>query len=162
VQLSAALRSSELPDDGAASAAAAGLRYVHDGQAGFQRVATGRRLRVGKRWVPEFIYRDQSGHRLRDRGALDRIRGLAIPPAWRSVWICGDARGHLQATGRDARGRKQYRYHPRWREERDGTKYGRMIEFGRALPALRRQVAADLRLPGLPRAKVLAAIVRLL
>ena len=151
-----------MPDEGAASAAAAGLRYVHDGQPGFQRVATGKRLRAGKRWVAEFIYRDKGGHRLRERATLDRIRALAIPPAWRSVWICSDARGHLQATGRDARGRKQYRYHPRWREERDGTKYGRMVEFGRALPGLRRQVAADLRRPGLPRAKVLAAIVGLL
>jgi DNA topoisomerase I len=162
VTLSAALQSSEASDDGAASAAAAGLRYVHDGQPGLQRVATGRHLRVGKRWVAEFFYRDKSGRRMRDRATLDRIRGLAIPPAWRAVWICSDPRGHLQATGRDARGRKQYRYHPRWREERDGTKYGRMIDFGRALPALRRQVAADLRRPGLPRAKVLAAIVRLL
>ncbi|HSS39297.1 MAG TPA: DNA topoisomerase IB, partial [Polyangia bacterium] len=87
---------------------------------------------------------------------------LAIPPAWTDVWICADPQGHIQATGRDARGRKQYRYHPRWREERDSTKYSRMIAFGQALPSLRRRIAADLRLPGLPRRKVLATVVRLL
>jgi DNA topoisomerase I len=148
--------------DPLASAEAAGLRHVRDGVGGFTRHATGKRVRVGKRWVAQFIYRDQTGHQVHDRAVLDRIRALAIPPAWRSVWICGDSRGHLQATGRDVRGRKQYRYHPRWREVRDSTKYDRMIEFGTALPVLRRYVAADLRLPGLPRTKVLAAVVRLL
>ena len=91
-----------------------------------------------------------------------RIRSLVIPPAWTDVWICPDPRGHLQATGRDARGRKQYRYHPRWREVRDEDKYGRLPEFGRALPTIRRHVASDLNRAGLPRRKVLAAIVKLL
>src|SRR5262249_10162252 len=93
---------------------------------------------------------------------LDRIRSLVIPPAWREVWICADPCGHLQATGRDARGRKQHRYHPRWRSVRDADKFGRMLDFGHALPALRRRVARALSLPGLPREKVLATIVRLL
>jgi DNA topoisomerase-1 len=93
---------------------------------------------------------------------LTRIRSLVIPPAWTDVWICPDPRGHLQATGRDARGRKQYRYHPRWREVRDEDKYGRLAEFGRALPAIRRRVARDLGRQGLPREKVLAAVVKLL
>jgi DNA topoisomerase-1 len=93
---------------------------------------------------------------------LTRIRSLVIPPAWTEVWICQDPRGHLQATGRDARGRKQYRYHPRWREVRDGDKYGRLPEFGRALPAIRRRIGRDLARPGLPREKVLAAVVKLL
>ena len=148
--------------DPSASAEAAGLRHVHDGVGGFTRHVTGKRVRIGKRWVAAFSYRDQNGRPVRDRATLDRIRALAIPPAWEAVWICGDARGHLQATGRDVRGRKQYRYHPRWRQERDSTKYDRMVEFGTALPALRRHVAADLRLPGLPHTKVLAAVVRLL
>jgi DNA topoisomerase-1 len=93
---------------------------------------------------------------------LARIRALVIPPAWTDVWICPDPRGHLQATGRDARGRKQYRYHPRWREVRDEDKYGRLHEFGRVLPSIRRRVARDLGRPGLPREKVLAAVVKLL
>jgi DNA topoisomerase-1 len=101
------------------------------------------------------------GQRVR-QADLARIRSLVIPPAWTEVWICPDPRGHLQATGRDARGRKQYRYHPRWREVRDGDKYGRLPEFGRALPAIRRRVARDLSRSGLPRAKVVAAIVKLL
>jgi DNA topoisomerase-1 len=99
---------------------------------------------------------------VRDRATLDRIRSLAIPPAWESVWICPRGDGHLQATGRDARGRKQYRYHPQWREVRDETKYGRMAAFGRALPRIRRRVTRDLALPGLPREKILATLVRLL
>jgi len=93
---------------------------------------------------------------------LRRIQGLAIPPAWTDVWICPRPDGHLQATGRDARGRKQYRYHPRWRAVRDTTKYDRMIAFGEALPQLRGHLEQDLALPGLPRAKVLATVVRLL
>ena len=93
---------------------------------------------------------------------LARIRSLAVPPAYKDVWICLYANGHLQATGRDARGRKQYRYHPRWRVHRDATKFDRMLEFGRALPRIRRRVARDLRQAGLPREKVLATIVRLL
>ncbi len=93
---------------------------------------------------------------------ISRIRKLAIPPAYEDVWICPHANGHLQATGRDARGRKQYRYHPQWREHRDGTKFDRMLEFGKALPRIRKRVARDLRARGLPREKVLATIVRLL
>ncbi|GAB3098066.1 hypothetical protein GCM10027159_18980 [Lysobacter terrae] len=96
---------------------------------------------------------------MRDRATLERIRALAIPPAYRDVWICTHAKGHLQATGRDARGRKQYRYHPRWREVRDAEKFDRMLAFGAALPRLRRRVRADLALPGLPREKVLAMVV---
>jgi DNA topoisomerase I len=99
---------------------------------------------------------------VRDPETLARIRRLAIPPAWQDVWICPRDDGHLQATGRDARGRKQYRYHPRWREVRDETKYARMLAFGHALPRVRRRVARDLRRAGLPREKVLAALVRLL
>src|SRR3982751_459694 len=109
-----------------------------------------------------FEYLDADGARVDDPETLARINALAIPPAWTDVWICPDPRGHLQATGRDARGRKQYRYHPDWRQERDSTKSARMIEFGRALPRLRRAIATDLRLPGLPRRKVLATIVKLL
>src|SRR6185436_6211905 len=97
-----------------------------------------------------------------DRDVLARIKSLAVPPAWTQVWICPDPRGHLQATGRDARGRKQYRYHPRWRDVRDEVKYGRLLEFAAALPALRDRVSADLRRSGLPREKVLATVVALL
>jgi DNA topoisomerase I len=99
---------------------------------------------------------------VRDVATLSRIRALAIPPAWRAVWICPRADGHLQATGRDARGRKQYRYHSRWRETRDETKYGRMLEFAAALPAIHRRVGRDLARHGLPREKILATVVRLL
>ena len=97
-----------------------------------------------------------------DRGKLAWIRSLAVPPAWTDVWICTSRLGHLQATGRDARGRKQYRYHPRWRSQRDETKYSRMIAFGQALPRIRRRIQRDLRRSGLPRERVLAAVVRLL
>ena len=93
---------------------------------------------------------------------LARIQSLAIPPAWRDVWICPDPLGHLQATGRDARGRKQYRYHPRWREVRDEVKYGRLLAFASALPRIRARTAADLNTPGLPRNKVIATVVQLL
>jgi DNA topoisomerase I len=99
---------------------------------------------------------------LRNRSILERIRHLAIPPAWTDVWICGDARGHIQATGRDARGRKQYRYHPEWRVARDRTKFDRMRAFGAVLPRIRKRVASDLARPGLRREKVLAVVVRLL
>lgn len=99
---------------------------------------------------------------MRDPAALARIRSLAVPPAWTEVWICPVAEGHLQATGRDARGRKQYRYHRRWREVRDEVKYARMIEFAHALPRIRHRVRRDLARHGLPREKVLAAVVRLL
>src|SRR5919106_5900018 len=109
-----------------------------------------------------FEYLDPGGNGVRDQATLERIRALAIPPAWTDVWICVDPNGHLQATGRDARGRKQYRYHPRWREVRDAAKYGRLIEFARSLPRIRRRTDRDLRRRGLPREKVLAVVVRLL
>lgn len=134
------------------SAQAAGLRYVSDAQPGI------RRLRCGK----GFRYTDANGKAVRDKETLKRIRSLVIPPAWTRVWICASANGHLQATGRDARGRKQSRYHPRWREVRDETKYERMREFAAALPAIRARVAQDLALPALPRQKVLATIVSLM
>src|SRR5688572_23858210 len=134
------------------SAKAAGLRYTTDLKPGIRRTRRGR----------AFAYVDSSGKRVRAAAELARIRGLVIPPAWRDVWICTDARGHLQATGRDARGRKQYRYHPRWREVRDETKYDRVIGFAHALPMIRRKTAEHLRRQGLPREKVLATVVRLL
>jgi DNA topoisomerase I len=145
-----------------AAARAAGLRHVDDRQPGLRRRPTGRKVRQGKRWVERFAIVDADGRVVRDPEVLDRIRKVAIPPAWREVWICPHATGHIQATGRDARGRKQYRYHARWREHRDGTKYSKMIAFGRSIPAMRRRVAADLRSPGLTRRKVLATVVRLL
>ena len=148
--------------DPVASARAAGLRYVDDHRPGLRRRRLGKKVRQGRRWVDAFAIEDEAGHVVRDAATLERIRKLAVPPAWRDVWICPFPEGHLQATGRDARGRKQYRYHPRWREERDGTKYTRMIALGHALPGLRRRVAADLRRPGLPREKVLATVARLL
>jgi len=128
------------------------LRYTSDSQPGFSRALRGKR----------FVYRDTRGRLIRDAQVIQRIRKLAIPPAYRDVWICPDPHGHLQATGRDARGRKQYRYHPQWREHRDASKFDRMLEFGRALPRIRRRVAKDLGLSGLPKEKVLATIVRLL
>ncbi len=140
------------PDAGVAAAREASLRYVSDAKPGLRRVAA----KAG------FRYLNAEGKAIRDRETLARIRALAIPPAYRDVWICPFADGHLQAIGRDDRGRKQYRYHARWREVRDGAKYGRMVEFARALPKLRRRLARDLRLKGLPREKVLAAVVTLL
>jgi DNA topoisomerase I len=134
------------------AAKAAGLRYVTDTSPGMGR------QRAGK----GFTYLDVYGRPMRDPQALQRIRSLGIPPAWTKVWICPIPQGHLQATGYDAKGRKQYRYHPRWREVRDETKYGRMLAFGEALPLIRKQVEHDLALPGLPRAKVLATALRLL
>lgn len=136
----------------AESARAAGLRYTTDTKPGLSRRRNGH----------GFIYLLPSGKRLRVRSDLDRIRSLVIPPAWTDVWICPDSHGHLQATGRDARGRKQHRYHPRWREIRDETKYHRMIGFAQALPLIRKHTNADLRKPGLALEKVLAAIVQLL
>lgn len=138
--------------EGRIAAREAGLRYVSDGAPGYRR----RRTRSG------FVYFDADGSRLRDREELARIAKLAIPPAYEDVWICANPRGHLQATGRDARGRKQYRYHPQWRRVRDGSKFARMVEFGDALMRLRRRVNTDLAAPGLSREKVLALIVRLL
>ena len=110
----------------------------------------------------QFNYFLPGGRRVADPALLSRIRKLAIPPAYRDVWICCDPRGHLQATGRDARGRKQYRYHADWRTHRDAAKFDRMLDFGRSLARIRRRVAQDLRKPGLPREKVLATLVRLL
>ncbi len=129
-----------------------GLRYVTDREPGIRRVRRG----------SGFGYIGADGRALTDPRELRRIRQLAIPPAYEDVWICVSANGHLQATGRDARGRKQYRYHPLWRAQRDSTKFHRMLEFGRVLPRIRRLCARHLALPGLPREKVLAAIVKLL
>ena len=117
-----------------------------------------RRLRRGR----GFVYLDEHGERIGDHEALERVRSLAIPPAWKDVWICSDPLGHLQATGIDAAGRKQNLYHPRWRERRDREKYEKMVRFGGSLPRLRRRLAADLALPDLSRARVLACSVRLL
>jgi DNA topoisomerase I len=135
-----------------ASAAAAGLRYVNDAR--LPGISRRGRRRVG--------YVDPQGRTVADRNTLARIKSLAVPPAWTKVWICPDPRGHVQATGRDARGRKQYRYHPRWRAVRDEVKYGRLLEFASALPALRDRVATDLQRGGLSREKVLATVVALL
>jgi DNA topoisomerase-1 len=135
-----------------AAAKAAGLRYVNDNKPGIRRERAG----------DGFRYFDAKGEPVENEDVLRRIKSLAIPPAWVDVWICPHETGHLQATGRDARGRKQYRYHPKWREVRDEVKYERMIKFGQALPAIRREVDRALGLPGLPREKVLATIVYLL
>jgi DNA topoisomerase I len=134
------------------AAASAGLRYVTDSAPGIRR----------KRAGTGFTYIGPDGRRITDEKTLERIRKLVIPPAYTDVWICPSTNGHLQATGRDARGRKQYRYHPKWREVRDETKYARMLTFSEVLPKIRARVEADLRLPGLPREKVLATVVRLL
>jgi DNA topoisomerase-1 len=135
-----------------ADAKEAGLLYVTGAEPGYCRV------RVGK----SFSYRDTNGRTLKDKDDIARVKKLAIPPAWTDVWICASPRGHIQATGRDARGRKQYRYHERWRATRDATKFDRILDFAQNLPALRERVLADLRRPGLPREKVLATIVYLL
>ncbi len=125
------------------------LRYVSDSTAGIRRLRTARGFR----------YVDVDNNPLRDLATLERIQRLAIPPAWREVWICPLSNGHLQATGRDARGRKQYRYHPEWVQRRNEDKFLHVVSFGAALPKLRRRVRADLRLPGMPRDKVLALAV---
>src|SRR5436305_8555652 len=130
----------------------AGLRYVSDTQPGYTRKENGE----------SFEYFDMDRKPIRDEQRLLRIRRLAIPPAWCEVWICRSANGHIQATGRDARRRKQYRYHDRWREMRDANKYERLASFGKALPKIEKRVRKDLALPGLPREKVLATIVQLL
>jgi DNA topoisomerase-1 len=130
----------------------AGLRYSTNSEKGIRR-------RSGRKG---FEYVAHDGKRVTDAGTLVRIKSLAIPPAWEDVWICADERGHLQATGRDARGRLQYRYHPRWREIRDAHKFDHMLEFARALPTIRKRVKADLALPGLQRRRVLATLVQLL
>ena len=117
-----------------------------------------RRLGAGR----GFTYKDEEGERVADRDVLDRIRALAVPPAWTDVWVCSDPRGHIQATGVDAKGRRQYRYHEAWQEQRSSEKFDRILDFARKLPALRQEVARDLRRSGLPRERVLAAAVRLL
>lgn len=134
------------------SARAAGLRYMCDDRRGIRRLRAGRGVR----------YVMPNGRTVTDRATLDRIRRLAIPPAWTDVWIAPHAQAHLQATGRDARGRKQYRYHPKWSEFRHQTKYGRMAAFAQALPQLRRRITVDLRHPALSKQKVVAAVVQLL
>jgi len=136
----------------AAAANDAGLYYVNDNRVGYRRKANGN----------GFEYLDTEAKRIRDRQRLLRIKRLAIPPAWTDVWICPSPNGHIQATGRDARGRKQYRYHDRWREVRDENKFGRLAEFAKTLPKIRRRVARDITLADLPREKVLATVVRLL
>ena len=136
----------------AAAANEAGLYYVDDNRVGYRRKANGN----------GFEYLDTEAKRIRDRQRLLRIKRLAIPPAWTDVWICPSPNGHIQATGRDARGRKQYRYHDRWREVRDENKFGRLAEFAKTLPKIRRRVARDITLADLPREKVLATVVRLL
>ncbi len=141
-----------LIESAGAAAKSAGLRYVADDSPGIRRLAAGRTFR----------YVDAHGASVKNKSTLARIRSLAIPPAWTDVWICPQANGHLQATGRDARGRKQHRYHPDWREVRDEAKYERMLAFGRALPRMRQRVARDLRRADLSREKVLAAVTRLL
>ncbi len=134
------------------SAKEAGLRYVNDTKPGIRR----------ERVDDDFRYFDPKGKEITDPKILDRIKSLGIPPAYTDVWICPNANGHIQATGRDAKGRKQYRYHPRWREVRDETKFARMLAFGDALPLIREQTDKHLTLPGMPREKVLATVVRLL
>jgi DNA topoisomerase-1 len=134
------------------AAAEAGLRYVSDEKPGYSR----------KRNGDDFDYFDTEEEPIQDEQRLLRIKRLAIPPAWTEVWICPSANGHIQATGRDARRRKQYRYHERWREIRDENKYEKMLLFGQALPQIRDRVEQDLALPGLPRNKVLATVVHLL
>src|SRR5438034_3028807 len=138
--------------DSAAAAGEAGLQYVNDERSGYSRRAKGK----------NFEYLDTEGKTIRDEQRLLRIKRLTIPPAWRDVWICPSPNGHIQATGRDARGRKQYRYHERWREVRDENKYDQLVNFGKALPKIRRRLKKDLALSGLPREKVLATIVQLL
>lgn len=135
-----------------AAAREAGLRYVTDQSPGIRRKKRG----------SGFAYLDTGGQAITDANQLKRIRSLAIPPAYTDVWISPDPRGHIQATGRDARHRKQYRYHPKWRVIRDETKFTRMLAFSEVLPILRARVERDMGLPGLPREKVLAAVVRLL
>ncbi|TDV50068.1 DNA topoisomerase-1 [Pseudomonas graminis] len=137
------IHSEDLPKD---------LHYVDDSQPGFTR-----KILRGK-----FAYFDTDGQRMRDEDEIKRINALVIPPAYTDVWICADRQGHLQATGRDARGRKQYRYHPRWREIRDENKYSRMIAFGQALPKVRKQLETQLAKPGMGREKVMAAVLSLL
>lgn len=143
---------SVIVSDPVEAAKAAGLRYVTDDKPGIQRQRRGK----------SFIYIDVNGKRIRDPEEIQRINALAIPPAYRDVWICPLPNGHLQATGRDAKGRKQYRYHPLWRTVRDQTKFTRLLIFSQALPTIRQQLAQDLALRGLPKRKVLAAVVQIM
>ncbi|MFN2540691.1 MAG: DNA topoisomerase IB [Chthoniobacterales bacterium] len=142
----------KLTELNAEAAEEAGLRYVSDDRPGYTRKKKG----------DDFEYFDAEGKSIRDEQRLLRIQRLAIPPAWTDVWICPSPNCHIQATGRDARRRKQYLYHERWREVRDENKYDRMLSFAEQLPKIRRRVDKDLRLRGLPREKVLATVVRLL
>ena len=142
----------EITSDPEAVAEDAGLRYVSDDQAGYSRKKRGNK----------FIYFDTAGKEIKDETRILRLNRLAIPPAYKDVWICPSPNGHLQATGRDDRGRKQYRYHEKWRLERDENKYEKMIVFGQALPKIRRRLSRDLKQKGLPREKVLATVVELL
>ncbi|TCS39330.1 DNA topoisomerase-1 [Paucimonas lemoignei] len=139
-------------EEAKATAKNAGLRYMRDDKPGISRKAV----------TDGFRYVDGDGKAVTDEETIARINSLAIPPAWTDVWICPSTTGHIQATGRDARGRKQYRYHPRWRSVRDEVKYERMLQFGKMLPLIRQRVDADLKRPGLPREKVLAIVVHLL
>ncbi len=143
---------SDIVTDPAEAAEEAGLRYVSDARPGYTR----------KRNGESFQYFDTEGKLIQDESRLLRIGRLAIPPAYQDVWVCPSPNGHIQATGRDDRGRKQYRYHERWRVIRDENKYDRILTFAAALPKIRRRVQADLKLPGLKREKVLAAVVQLL
>lgn len=142
----------EVVSDPQKAAEEAGLRYVSDEQPGYTRKRRGRK----------FVYFDTEGKQIRDEARILRINRLAIPPAYTEVWICPSPNGHLQATGRDDRGRKQYRYHEQWREVRDENKYEKMVVFGKVLPKIRRRINRDLKRRGLPREKVLAAVVQLL
>jgi DNA topoisomerase-1 len=138
--------------EGILAARLGGLRYITDENTGYTR-------QLGR---DGFRYLDMQGREITDSETLARIKSLAIPPAWTEVWICPDENGHLQATGRDARGRKQYRYHRQWRQVRDEAKYERMVGFGMKLPAIREKLEEDIARPGLSRTKVIATIVRLL
>ncbi|CAI8901187.1 MULTISPECIES: DNA topoisomerase IB [Pseudomonas] len=141
-----------MPDTAPADVLPPDLHYVDDTQPGLTR----------KKLRGKFAYFDPAGQRITDPDEIKRINSLAVPPAYTDVWICADPRGHLQATGRDARGRKQYRYHPRWREVRDADKYSRLREFGLALPKLRKQLETLLAAPGFSRDKVMATVITLL
>ena len=145
-------RSAAENNDGSDAAKSAGLVYVTDEQPGIRRTGSPKRFR----------YVGPNNRPVSDKITLGWIKRLAIPPAWTEVWICTKQNGHLQATGRDARGRKQYRYHPHWRQTRDETKYSRMVDFARILPKVRRRIEKHLKLSGLPREKVLAAVVKIL
>jgi DNA topoisomerase I len=143
---------SDIVTDPLEAARVAHLRYVNDNEKGFRRAKHGEK----------FIYFDTQGKQIKDKQQLERFKSLGIPPAWSDVWICPAANGHIQATGRDEKGRKQYRYHTRWRKVRSENNFGRMLLFGEHLPEIRKQVEKNLALSGLPREKVLAVVVRLL